>query len=200
MNAMRVFIFTPLIILLLASSCERSHHYDHPLSLQLKDHVYFQMNSKWIYQDDSTMTKDTVVVIKAESTQSCSQIDTEVDCAENIKITYSSSNRGLSFTDRTNNYGMSARNEITRSPGEIQIPSVDMYVYKDETQFFSSAIVNGITYMNVVKTHTSNNLQGTPDYRAADYYWARNAGNIKKVFFNGSAITSWSLIDKEVYQ
>jgi hypothetical protein len=147
------------------------------------------------------MAKDTVVVVKTETYNTCRQIDTEVDCSENFEITYHSSFYGCVFYDRTLAYPPRSSNQVERTTPEFEIlPNDDFPIYNNNNQFFPSLVVNGITYMSIFKLRLDYYQPGTPNYRAADFYWAKNVGLIKKVLYEGTGVKSWSLIEKEVYQ
>jgi hypothetical protein len=199
-----IFIFCAFSFLF--TSCKEDEAEVKPLPSSIKEYVYFGSNSKWVFQNDSTLATDTLTVTSSSITRMCSYRDNDDYCWDDMKIEYFSSFSNSNFLDQTG----------YNSPGQIHRPTIrpgnpifttssltnqpTNYTYSSR-EYFSSVIMNGQTYTSVYKFHCDNKLvAGTTGYLAFDFYWARYVGNIKKVIYEDNNATSWTLIYKDVHK
>lgn len=182
--------------------CEKDNETFIPLPDNVKNYVFFLPNSKWVFQDDSTLVRDTITVTSSSITKKCYQRDNDVNCWADMKIEYFSSLSNNSFLDQSAyDYPKEVyRSKITPN-SNVFGPSDTSPYYIYSEQYFNSMMFNGQTYQNVYKFHYENKvIAGTTGYIAYDFYWALNIGNIKKVFYKDDQVESWSLIYSNVHQ
>jgi hypothetical protein len=219
-----IFIFG-IYFLLFLPSCHKTTSPgtpkpDYDFSAISKEYIYFDLGSKWTYQDDSTMQKSVVEIFSSNE-----EIRTSAGGGTAPQYTYraywmwySANNvnmqKGEGFASNFN-VSESIPNSAERIyfiNGEYKIAFAPFYPVGTEIDlggkegifvnknFMQSMTLNGKTYNEVYHSITKDYNQSPPDTIYYHFYFARNYGMIKYVVIGKDKTTSISLVESSLIQ
>lgn len=220
-------LFTLLIltipILLIIKSCKRGDDdiKEWPIPQELLDYYYFKPGSMWVYENDKTGEKDTVIIKSAFKYW----IDgNRGDRYEQAEVTYYSKTEGYSYFYYCNTQGSSscirghrqnngcyslrcAKYKPGNYVGESLILSYKFFVgnwgyadlRSDSSKFeikalYDSIEINTQIYTSVCKVHVNYCL--TYQNKDVNFYWAKNIGIAK--IENITDNENWNLIYHQI--
>ncbi len=194
-----------IVILFLSTSCEkeeRTTRYNY-LPENIRPYIFFT-GSFWVYQNDLTLEKETIIITKTEHDQCVSYPSVHGSNSstnsEYFKMSYETSNPAKNYFEFVvfDAIYRNGGSEYCRG-GQPVFTANGYFGYNYEglmvTGKYSTYLVNGKLFKNVTKVRINAEDPTTNLFQDdTEFYYAPYVGVIKKVIYkSGGGIDSWSL-------